>query len=119
MRVLTISNIVTFRFKTMLVNTACKIETKKNSLQSGAFYDNGIQFSSRVLLRTLLISLAWVMTVPGALGLYEFLTLTGISPSLAGLMDCGCKTCKKKIKFIKSCFLSFVKNAILTKLQVV
>jgi hypothetical protein len=37
--------------------------------------------------QTLLISLALVMTVPGAWRLYEFLTLTGISPSLAGRID--------------------------------
>ena len=41
------------------------------------------------------MSLDLVMTVPGALGLYEFLTLTGMSPSLAGLMDSGCNTCNE------------------------
>ena len=45
------------------------------------------------LPQTWSISLCLVIRVPGALGLYEFLTLTGISPSLAGLIDCGCKTC--------------------------
>jgi hypothetical protein len=49
------------------------------------------------------------MTVPGAWRLYEFLTLTGISPSLAGRIDWGCKTYQKtstrsynKNKFIGS-----------------
>lgn len=85
------SNMVTLRFRTMLVRTAY---TKEGEEVIDSF--DIIEFKkSTTVSQTLLMSLDLVMTVPGALGLYEFLTLTGMSPSLAGLMDSGCNTCNE------------------------
>ena len=96
-RVLTISSMVTFDFNTMLVNILYKNNLQSRSTQTGSFkkfyegvtryyiWNNHNQCTSTQ--QTLLISLSLVMTVPGARRLYEFLTLTGISPSLAGRID--------------------------------